>query len=268
VKTESEAQSAFDEITYQKGQSFLRMLENYLGEQDFRAGIRSYIQAHRLSNSTTADLWNALAESSRKPVAAIAASWTEQPGLPLVLMKSKESGITVSQESFTVHQKSPKQLGWKIPIAYRDVSSTANSARVFLLEQKSATLPNTQPSQNVKLNTGDVGYFRTQYDGAHFEKLVASAAQLPEADKVNLASDAWALVQADRGSISDYFKLVETLREENSLALWEQITATLSTIDFLYLGNSERAGFQAYGRSLRYEFEQSAAPLPSWHRQN
>jgi aminopeptidase N len=49
VTTESEAQSAFDEITYQKGQSFLRMLESYLGEQDFRAGIRSYIRAHRLS---------------------------------------------------------------------------------------------------------------------------------------------------------------------------------------------------------------------------
>ena len=250
VKTESEAQSAFDEITYQKGQSFLRMLESYLGEQDFRAGIRSYIRAHRLSNSTTADLWNALANSSNKLVAPIAASWIEQPGLPLVLMNSKESGITVSQEPFTVHQKSPKQLEWKIPIAYRDVSSTANSARVFLLEQKSATLSGIQPSQNVKLNTGDVGYFRTQYDGAHFEKLVASAPQLPEADKVNLASDAWALVQADRGSILDYFKLVETLREENGLALWEQITATLSAIDFLYLENSERAAFQAYGRSL------------------
>ena len=100
------------------------------------------------------------------------------------------------------------------------------------------------------MNAGDVGYFRTQYDRAHFEKLVASAAQLPEADKVNLVSDTWALVQADRGSISDYFKLIEALREENSLALWEQITATLSTIDFLYLGNSERAAFQAYGRSL------------------
>ena len=35
VKTESEAQSAFDEITYQKGQSFLRMLESYLGEAGF-----------------------------------------------------------------------------------------------------------------------------------------------------------------------------------------------------------------------------------------
>jgi aminopeptidase N len=250
VKTESQAQSAFDEITYQKGQSFLRMLESYLGEQDFRAGIRSYIRAHRLSNSTTADLWNALSESSRKPVAAIAASWTEQPGLPLVLMKSTESGVTASQERFTVHQKSPKPLEWKIPIAYRDVSSTTSPPKVFLLEQKSATLPDVQPSQNVKLNAGDVGYFRTRYDSGHFEKLRSLAAHLPEADKVNLVSDIWALVEANRAPISDYFKLVDGLREDNSLALWEQITATLSAIDFLYLGNNERAAFQAYGRRL------------------
>jgi aminopeptidase N len=226
------------------------------------------IRARRISGLTSFQQFPSQIISESITQSFTAANWTEQPGLPLVLMNSKESGITVSQEPFTVHQKSPKQLEWKIPIAYPDISSTKNSARIFLLEQKSATLPDIQPSQNVKLNAGDIGYFRTQYDGAHFEKLVASAAQLPEADKVNLASDAWALVQADRGSISDYFKLVETLREENSLALWEQITATLSTIDFLYLGNSERAGFQAYGRSLRYEFEQSAAPLPSWHRQN
>jgi len=250
VKTESQAQSAFDEITYQKGQSFLRMLESYLGEEDFRAGIRGYVWAHRLSNSTTADLWNALTESSRKPVAAIAASWTEQPGLPLVLMKSTESGVTASQERFTVHQKNPKPLEWKIPIAYRDVSSTTSPPKVFLLEQKSATLPDVQPSQNVKLNAGDVGYFRTQYDSGHFEKLRSLAAHLPEADKVNLVSDIWALVEANRAPISDYFKLVDGLREDNSLALWEQITATLSAIDFLYLGNNERAAFQAYGRWL------------------
>ena len=250
VKTESEAASAFDEITYQKGQSFLRMLESYLGEEDFRAGIRSYIQAHKFSNTTTADLWDALAKSSKKPVAALAASWIEQPGLPLVSMKSRESGVTVSQERFTVHQKNPKPLDWKIPIAYCDISKASTYAGVFLLEQKSATLPGIQASQNVKLNASDVGYFRTEYDGAHFEKLLASAAQLPEADKVNLVSDTWALVEANRGSISDYFKLVEALREDNDLALWEQITATLSSIDFLYLGNSERSTFQTYGRSL------------------
>jgi ERAP1-like C-terminal domain len=73
---------------------------------------------------------------------------------------------------------------------------------------------------------------------------------LPEADKVNLASDTWALVEADRRQIADYLKLQETFRDDNSLALWEQITATLSFIDSLYLGNKERPAFQAYARSL------------------
>jgi aminopeptidase N len=251
VKTEGEADSAFDAITYDKGQSFLRMLESYLGEEDFREGIRSYLQAHKFSNSTTADLWNSLGEASKKPVAEIAASWAEQPGLPLVSIRSTESGLTTSQEHFTVHQRNPKPLEWKIPIAYRDVQTGAPASdQVFLLDQKSAALPNAQPGQNMKLNAGDVGYFRVAYDGAHFEKLLASGARLPEPDKVNLASDTWALVEANRRQISDYLKLAETFRDDNSLALWEQITTTLSFIDSLYIGNKERPAFQAYARSL------------------
>jgi aminopeptidase N len=251
VRTESEADSAFDEITYQKGQSFLRMLESYLGEEDFRAGIRAYTQAHKFSNSTTADLWSALAGSSKKPVSAIAASWTEQPGLPVVLVKSAESGVAATQERFVVHQKDPKPLEWKIPITYRDIQADPKaSPSVFLLEQKSAAIPNVRPAADVKVNAGGVGYFRVQYDAEHFEKLLAAAPKLEEADKINLVSDTWAMVEAGRGAISNYFKLVEALRGDNDLALWEQITTTLSYIDSLYLGNKERPAFQAYARSL------------------
>ncbi len=95
-----------------------------------------------------------------------------------------------------------------------------------------------------------IGYYRVQYDSARFQKLLASAAQLSEGDKVNLVSDAWALVQADRGAIADYFKLVEAVRDDNGLALWEQITSTISYIDALHLGEKERQSFQAYARSL------------------
>src|SRR5437660_1601342 len=63
VATEAEANSAFDDITYKKGQSFLRMLESFLGEEPFRDGIRRYMQAHKYSNSTTADLWKLLLAS-------------------------------------------------------------------------------------------------------------------------------------------------------------------------------------------------------------
>lgn len=116
VKTEAEAKSAFDEITYQKGQAFIGMLESYLGEDPFRLGIRNYMQAHQYSNSTTADLWNALEAASEKPVSDVAEGWTEQPGLPLVSLKRTASGLSINQERFTIHQTNPKPLTWKIPI--------------------------------------------------------------------------------------------------------------------------------------------------------
>ncbi len=84
IKDESEADGAFDHITYLKGQAFLRMLETYLGEATFRDGMRRYMAAHAYSNSTTADLWAAMEAASGKPVAGIAAGFTQQPGIPLV----------------------------------------------------------------------------------------------------------------------------------------------------------------------------------------
>src|SRR3984893_13100074 len=119
VATEEEANSAFDDITYRKGQSFLRMLESFLGENVFRDGIRRYIAAHKYSNSTTADLWHALAEASRTPVGEIAASRTEQPGFPVVKVKRSNNGnASLAQERFTVNFKNAPRLQWKIPLTY------------------------------------------------------------------------------------------------------------------------------------------------------
>src|SRR5207249_40323 len=45
IANEAEANSAFDDITYRKGQAFLLMLESFLGENTFRDGIRRYMAA-------------------------------------------------------------------------------------------------------------------------------------------------------------------------------------------------------------------------------
>src|SRR5438477_668578 len=122
VANESDANSAFDDITYRKGQSFLRMLESFLGEAAFRDGIRRYIAAHKYSNSTTADLWNALSEASGKPVGEIAAAWTEQPGFPVVIMKRDGEKISLSQERFTINFPNAPALEWKIPLTYEFIA--------------------------------------------------------------------------------------------------------------------------------------------------
>ena len=76
IEDESEASAAFDDITYLKGLSFVRMLEAYVGEAPFREGLRRYMAKHAYSNATSADLWAALEAASDKPIAAIA------PALP------------------------------------------------------------------------------------------------------------------------------------------------------------------------------------------
>src|SRR5438067_9690651 len=119
VATEAEANSAFDDITYKKGQSFLRMLESFLGEDVFRDGIRGYNDAHKYSNSTTADLWNALSQVSNESVGEIAAGWTEQPGFPVVNVKREADGkVQLTQERFTVNFKNAPPLLWRIPLTY------------------------------------------------------------------------------------------------------------------------------------------------------
>ena len=116
VATEAEANSAFDDITYKKGQSFLRMLESFLGDDVFREGIRDYMAAHAYLNTTTADLWNALSDASGKPVGEIAAGWTEQPGFPVVKVKREQGGdVSLTQERFTVNFNQRSAAGMENP---------------------------------------------------------------------------------------------------------------------------------------------------------
>src|SRR5262249_18792589 len=150
IATEAEANSAFDDITYKKGQSFLRMLESFLGEDVFRDGIRRYIGAHKYSNTTTADLWNALSEASDKPVGEIAAGWTEQPGFPLVNARREPDGkIRLSQERFTVNFKKAPLLLWQIPLTYSVVGGTPAT---LLMTDETASLDNIPADRAFKLN--------------------------------------------------------------------------------------------------------------------
>src|SRR5262252_10577107 len=129
IANESEALAAFDSITYAKGQAVIRMLEHYLGQDAFRAGIRAYMKEHAYSNTTTADLWSALQAASGKQVTAIASGFTEQGGIPLVVAQASCVGdtqrIALRQERFTIHDPAPQPQRWQVPVARANVSGTA-----------------------------------------------------------------------------------------------------------------------------------------------
>ena len=248
VATEAEANSAFDDITYKKGQSFLRMLESFVGEDVFREGIRRYVAAHKYSNSTTADLWNALSESSGQPIAEIAAGWTEQPGFPMVKVKRGEGGkVSLTQERFTINFKNAPPLEWKIPLTYSIIGEAPAS---LLMTGKSERLQNIPADRALKLNVKGAGNYRVEYDEPSWNSLLRTLPQMGVEDRVNLLTDAWALVQANRASVSGYFGLVDKLPSSTELAEREQIINVLDFINRLLIGRPEREKFQAYARSI------------------
>jgi aminopeptidase N len=248
IATEAEANSAFDDITYKKGQSFLRMLESFLGEDVFRDGIQRYIAAHKYSNTTTADLWNALSEASNKSVGEIAAGWTEQRGFPLVIVEREADGkVRLTQERFTVNFKNASSLVWQIPLTYSVVSETPAT---LLMSHKTAALENIPADRALKLNLGGAGNYRVEYDDRSWKLLIKALPNLSVEDRVNLMSDAWALAEAGRAPVSLYFGLVEQLPASSDLAEREQIINVLEFMNGLLVGSSEREKFQRYARSL------------------
>jgi aminopeptidase N len=254
VETEAEANSAFDDITYKKGQSFLRMLESFLGENVFRDGIRRYIAAHKYSNTTTADLWKALSEASNKSVGAIAVGWTEQPGFPVVKVNREAGGkVQLSQERFTVNFKNAPRLLWQIPLTYSVVGGTPAT---LLMTDKTASLENIPADRALKLNINGAGNYRVQYDNLSWQLLLQALPRLGVEDRVNLMSDAWAFVQAGRSSASLYFGLIENLPASTDLAEREQMIEVIEFINRLLIDSPAREKFQQYARSLlRSTFE-------------
>jgi len=248
VANESDANRAFDDITYRKGQSFLRMLESFLGEDVFRGGIRRYIAAHKYSNSTTADLWSALSEASGKPVDEIAAAWTEQPGFPVVIMKRDGKKISLSQERFAINFPKAPALDWKIPLTWLVVGENKIESR--LMTGKIDNLPNIAADRVIKLNANGAGNYRVQYDESSWKALLGALAKLNVEDRVNLLSDSWALVQANRADVSLYLGLIGKLPRGHELAERDQIVNAFDYINRLLLGNPTRETFQGYARSI------------------
>jgi aminopeptidase N len=252
IANESEAMAAFDSITYAKGQAIIRMVENYLGEDAFRSGIRAYMREHAFSNTTTADLWGALQATSGKPVAAVAAAYTEQGGIPLVIAQESCTGdaqrIRLRQERFTIHDPAPRSQRWQVPIALGRVGGAADET-VPLLDG-TAEIEAGRCGDPVKLNLGDVGYYRVQYDATMLVALTRSIDRLKPADRANLLSDTWALVEAGRVAPAMFFDLAEPLIGDDNRAVVEPIIRALTRIDHLQWGRPERAAFQAYGRAV------------------
>jgi len=268
VADESEAMLAFDGITYSKGQAFIRMLEAYLGERPFRDGIRAYMAAHAYSNTTTADLWQALEQATGKPVAAIASSFTEQAGVPLVIAetdcKDDVQQLALRLERFAIipersfgggsDQKSLPGVSWKLPLAFGPLGASASPSAVLL--DGTTSLAAGACGAPLKVNIGDIGYYRVSYGPRSGAALAAALDRMAPEDRLNMLADGWAMVAGRRAEMGSYLALVEQLSPHDQRAVWDQVISSFAALDHLARGETEREAQRAYARArLRPVFD-------------
>src|SRR4029434_2055028 len=92
-----------------------------------------------------------------------------------------------------------------VALAKAEASAKAGETpATLLMSRKVDNIRNIPPDRALKLNVNGAGNYRVEYDQPSWKLLLKALPELGVADRVNLLSDAWALVQANRAPVSQY----------------------------------------------------------------
>jgi tricorn protease interacting factor F2/3 len=225
-----EVSQIFDEISYGKGGNILRMLENYLGEEDFRSGIRSYLKKYSYKNAAGTDLWTELEEVTGKPVSAIMKAWITKKGYPAITATLEGSKIRLRQEKFTLLGKADDEI-WPIPlIVWREHSKDA-----VLFDKREMEIPS---KEFVKLDSGSTGFYRVQYDKALIDKVMKHASMLGVLDKWGILNDMTALFMSGRKGFQEYLAILESMSDDDDPLIMNSIAGDLYSLYMLDPSNA------------------------------
>ncbi len=248
VVSPADAEGMYDLITYEKGAAAVRMLEQYLGADEFRDGIRHYLRRHSYANTETHDLWDALAESTGEPARSVMDSWIFQGGHPVVTAATGADGqVTLSQERFR-YDGQPDAARWQVPVVAAVGTEAGERTERLVLEDPIA-LDAVSPAWAM-VNAGADGFYRVAYEGGLLDRLLSAGPDLGPPQRYVLVDDQWALTVAGRLGVADYLAFAERMAAaEDDLAVWRRLAGTLGTLDHL-IPDDGRAGLQARVRDM------------------
>lgn len=255
----SEIDEIFDEISYNKGASVIRMLHHYIGDEDFRKGMNLYLTRHQYKNTQTEDLWAALEEASSKPVGKVMSTWVKQKGFPVLTVDCTHTNgkriVNIVQDKFVADNGAPDgEYQWMVPLSISTQKSPNTTHSTLMLEEKQLqlTLENISEDEWIKLNPGAIGFYRTKYSASMLDMFTSSIRNqsLPPLDRLSLLDDLFALVQAGQSSTDQVLKLIEAYQNETNYTVWTCITTSLIKLQTLLSHTTLDTEFNNYGVNL------------------
>lgn len=238
VQTVEQISQAFDAITYRKGEAVITMLEDYVGEDAWQRGVQDYIRTHKLGNTQTDDLWQAVEKAAGKPVTDIAHDFTLQPGVPLIRVerapcRAGSAQIFLRQDEFSRDRQDRPAKAWRVPV----IVSSLGGPEVRTLVAGGAAAPQVKGCGPIVVNSGQTGYYRTLYSKPLLDRLTASFARLKPIDQIGLLADNWGLGLAGYQSAAEALDMVDAVPADANPQVWSRVAAILKGVHGYYEGD-------------------------------
>lgn len=246
VNHPDEINTLFDPaIVYAKGSRLMHMLRRWLGDDDFRAGLKIYFEKHQYSNTIGHDLWDALSEASGKDVAAFMDAWLEQPGYPVVTAEVVDDTLVLSQKQFFIGEGQDQNRIWPIPL------NTNWTGLPETLTEERLAIPNfsqlaAQNEGALRLNTANTAHYITNYKGQLLKAVLNQLTELDTTSKLQVVQERRLLAESGEISYAELIPLLTKLTDETSYLVSEVIAQVVDGLDmFMDEGSEAQAEFKA-----------------------
>jgi alanyl aminopeptidase len=202
IVTKDDIENAFDDITYEKGASVIRMFESWVGEEKFQAGVTAYLKRYSFKNARAGDFLDAIAATGQPQLTRAFSTYLQQPGFPLISVKLNCSGaptISLSQKRYLpAGSAGSASHVWQTPVCMRYQTTSGDRKECFLLDKPAAEFRLSHATScpaNLVANADSAGNYITRYDSALLTKLLAGS-YLKADERMTLLNDLTALLNA------------------------------------------------------------------------
>jgi len=226
VNHPDEIRSLFDgAIVYAKGGRLLHMMQSWIGEDAFRAGLKAYFTKHQYANTTGDDLWNALSETSHKDVAGLMHTWITQSGYPVIHASLDGDELVLSQEQFFVGPHQPSEKLWPVPLR------TNLHDLPELLDTRELRVPFSR-NDTLYINSDNTGHFIVHYDETLRHRIISDLAggKLTDIQRAQFLHEQLMLARGGYMSSSSLLELLALYSEESNEKVWDIMTLAIAEL--------------------------------------
>ncbi|XP_061600220.1 glutamyl aminopeptidase [Cololabis saira] len=243
VSSPAEITSVFDAISYSKGASILRMLEQWMGRDMFRDGCRKFLKDYKYGNAKTANFWSSMADVSELPIAEVMDTWTKQMGYPVLHLSVSDTQASLTQRRFLLDPTadptkpiSPFGYKWWIPMEWHSINSNKNMSTMFDKNIPEHVISGYSPSVDglLKINNDHLGFYRVNHDDHMWttisQQLQTNHLEFDAADRTSYIDDIFALARADVVNYGYAFNVTMYLKNESDYIVWDRVASSITYV--------------------------------------